>query len=156
MSVTEAPVVAWWWSWPASLPNTRGRGEAANKLLDRAGVLPACRHVLIGGSGQPTAGQVAPFALVCVHCPAEGLRCRDCHNAHVEGDQAPHTETAEHTCDECSAVVKWISPFALLLNLTPPHLLRVRGLDGRKRAIVAPVGICGFGLCRRCRRRAFP
>jgi hypothetical protein len=142
-------------AWLDGFPTVRQRSGDAARQVAALGLLPACRHVLAAGH-RPAAGGLLPAARLCVACPAEGLRCRDCHNAHVEGDTDPHTETAEHTCDGCGAVVEVISPFVILLNLTPPHRLRVRGLDGRKRTIAAPVGVQGFGLCRRCRRRACP
>jgi hypothetical protein len=155
MNGTDAPVLAWWLDWPSAMPRTGRRIERANQLLEATGTLPACRHVL-AHARQDTGHGWAPFRALCVACPAEGLRCRDCHNAHVTSDTDPHTWTAEHTCDECGAVVEWISPFALLLNLAPPHLLRVRGLDGRRRIVSAPVSVRGFGVCHRCRRKVLP
>jgi hypothetical protein len=142
----------WCLDWPASLPNSEPLAERARRLLKAGGPLPACRHVLSHGQ-QPIMYGWAPWAQVCVACPAEGLRCVPCHNSHVEDGKPPHTWTAEHACDECGAVGEVIAPFSILLNATPPHWLRVRGLDGRKRVVSAPVQVRGLGFCLDCKTK---
>ncbi len=118
-----------------------------------ARVLPACRHVLTAGS--PPLGTLLPGAVVCAIC-RDRVACRDCHNVHIDPlRHGPHDDETEHTCDACGLVVERLHPVSMLVNLgalTTP--IRVRGLDGRRRQIVAPLAVAGLGLCHACMGRA--
>ncbi|SRR6266487_2963211 len=131
----------------ARWPELAGRVDQANAAIAR--VLPACRHVLAAGA--PPLGDRLPAAIVCAIC-ADRIACKACHNGHVDGlRQGAHNHDAEHTCDACGEVVERLHPVAMLTNLgTLTTPFRVRGLDGRKRQIVAPLGVAGLGLCAAC------
>ena len=135
--------------WPA----LAGRVDQANAAIARG--LPACRHVLTAGT--PPLGTRLGAAIVCAVCQ-DRIACTSCHNGHVDGlRQSVHDHVAEHTCDACGQVVERLHPVAMLVNpkaLTTP--IRVRGLDGRKRRIVAPLGVAGLGLCRDCMEGSAP
>jgi hypothetical protein len=125
-----------------------GRWPSLTARVDQAHaasghVLPACRHVLAAGS--PPLSPVLPFAIICAVC-CDRVCCKNCHNDHIGG---AHTDAIEHTCDGCGDVVERITPVSMMVSLaTRP--VRVRGLDGRKRKVVAPLAVAGLGLCRRC------
>jgi hypothetical protein len=131
----------------ARWPGLAGRVDQATTAIAR--VLPACRHVLVAGA--PPLGITVPAAIVCAIC-RDRIACKTCHNSHVDGlRQGAHNDAAEHTCDACGQVVERLHPVAMLVNLTALTTpIRVRGLDGRKRQIVAPLGVAGIGLCRVC------
>jgi hypothetical protein len=129
--------------WPA----LAGRVDQATAAIARG--LPACRHVLAAGT--PPLRDRIGAAIVCAIC-TDRIACTTCHNSHVDGlRHGAHDHATEHTCDACGQVVERLHPVAMLVNLaslTTP--IRVRGLDGRKRQIVAPFGIAGLGLCAAC------
>jgi hypothetical protein len=138
--LTRSSVVERW-------PALAGRVDQATAAIARG--LPACRHVLAAGT--PPLRDRIGAAIVCSIC-RDRIACRSCHNAHIDGlRQGVHDHATEHTCDACGQVVERLSPVAMLVNmsaLTTPF--RVRGLDGRNRRIVAPLGVAGLGLCATC------
>jgi hypothetical protein len=138
--LTRSAVAARW-------PALASRVDQATTAISRG--LPACRHVLTAGT-PPLRAQIGA-AIVCAIC-RDRIACHACHNGHVDGlRQGAHDAATEHTCDGCGQVVERLHPVAMLVNLrelTAP--IRVRGLDGRKRQIVAPVGVAGLGLCHAC------
>jgi hypothetical protein len=142
--ITRSAVVA---RWPALARRVDQTTAAVAKGL------PACRHALTAGS--PPLGLLLPGAIVCAIC-RDRIACKACHNAHIGPlRHGVHDDEAEHTCDACGQVVERLHPVSMLVNLsalTTP--IRVRGLDGRKRQIVAPLAVAGLGLCHACMGRA--
>jgi hypothetical protein len=121
--------------WPRLAAHVAAHMSLAERQHDP--IRRACRHLL--------AGEMAASA--CLLHPASPLVCPACLAQHVA---ATHNYDVEHRCDECRRVVRVISP-AHLRVLAPSH---VRGLDGRRRRLVAPiVTLAGIGLCPACWRR---
>lgn len=113
---------------------------AAVHAILAARTKPACRHILAAAA----TSAVLPCAICIAH--PEPVRCRACHDQHIDDE---HDPAAELVCDWCGAqCLHKIFPIMIPLG----SILAVRNLAARRTFAVGPAAIIGIGACYRCRR----
>lgn len=81
--------------------------------------------------------------MICTDYLALGLRCDLC----MRRQHLPHSDEAEHTCDECGRVVGAIHSLSSTIVLSG---IRIREPKGRSGRYTGPVFFVALGVCSGC------